>query len=124
MKQLLSALLLTVVFASTAHAQLVVNGEQQDYSKSIQMPDVQPIDPAQAGYFEQDENGFLTVPLGANGQPIPAGGAQATGQAAQEQKAGAKKSVNNPAQQVYRGDVKEKMVAPRTHRMYEDNNFN
>ena len=118
MKQLLLALLLTTVCTSFAHAQLVVNGNLENASDPVSMPDVESYTPDASVNFQQDENGFLTVPVGANGQPA------GSTQQAQQPKTGDKKVANNPSQQIYRGDVKQKLESPRTHRMYEPNNFN
>lgn len=120
MKPLLFALFLTVMSAPFAHAQLVVNGEVRDGGlNAISMPDVESYAPDANVNFQQDENGFLTVPVGASDQAAAAQSGQT-----EQPKTGEKKVANNPAQQIYRGDVKQKLEPPRTHRMYEPNNFN
>lgn len=67
--------------------------------------------PADNTTYKMDENGFL----------VPVTGPAA--EAAEKPGAGAPKKVNNPNKQVYKGGQKKPLVAPRTHRMYEDTRY-
>lgn len=64
--------------------------------------------------YKMDSNGFL-VPTESI---LPAG---APGQA--QQQAPVSQKANNPTKQVYKGGQKKMLVAPRTHRMYEDTKY-